>query len=511
MGWRKTINQRLGALGPTFRKDERGAVALLVALSVFAIALAAGGSVDLYRALNARGAVQEVADAAALAAAGSTAKTQGDLARVAQRYMGAHLSYSHVHGDVATSVEYVNNQEIRLTVSGEVETAFMQLVGVDTIPFEVEASTVRGTPQQVEVALVLDNTWSMSATDSKGVKKIDALKTSAKMLVEEIMVRPDSNVQVAVVPYADYVNVGTGNRGQSWLSVGPDYSTTSTPAPRTCTTHTTKTTCSQNCTTTPKTCTRYVDGVPEQYNCSTQSCGAQTCTTQNVAPYQTCTGGGNPTTTWYRWYGCVGSRVEGSHRLNDNPGKTWPGQRTTSQTCLNPIVPLTRTKATITNAINGLIVNIGNYKPLTYIPSGLMWGINVLSPGGAFTDGKAYDPENKDPRKIIVLMTDGENTLRFESGKTNGQNHTAFSANGNTQAVQYKASNDDTLALCNYAKAQNMEIFTVAFAVTDGPAKTMLNACASGTDHYFDASDSDSLQGAFRAIAKSINTVRLTR
>jgi Flp pilus assembly protein TadG len=498
-----------GASKAAFSRDDQGAVALLVGLTIFVIAAAAGGAVDLFRLNNARGEVQQVADAAALAAASSTAKTQSDLGRVAQRYMDAHLDYSHVDGRVQTSVEYVNQEEVRITVSGDVDPVFMKLAGLDEMPFRVTASTVRGTPQQVEVALVLDNTWSMSAADSKGVKKIDALKTSAKTLVEEIMVRDESNVQVAVVPYADYVNVGTGNRGQSWLSVPADYSVTSTPAPRTCTTHTTKTTCSQSCTRTPKTCTRHVDGVPESYDCSTTQCGAQTCKTETVAPYQTCTGGGSATTTWYRWYGCVGSRKEGSHRLNDTPGKTYPGTLATSQTCLNPILPLTRNKAAVTNTINSLIVNIGGYKPLTYIPAGLTWGINALSPGAPFTEGKTYDPDNRDPRKILVLMTDGENTLRFDPSQSNGRNHIGFSTNGSAAETQYKATNNDTQALCAYAKSQNMEIFTVAFAVTDGPAKAMLNACASGGDHYFDASDSDSLQSAFRAIAKSINTVRL--
>jgi hypothetical protein len=60
------------------------------------------------------------------------------------------------------------------------------------------------------------------------------------------------------------------------------------------------------------------------------------------------------------------------------------------------------------NALTTLVNNLsaeGN----TNIPMGLMWGWNTVSPNGPFADGVAYGtPKYK---KIIVLMTDGENTM----------------------------------------------------------------------------------------------------
>jgi hypothetical protein len=335
----------------------------------------------------------------------------------------------------------------------------------------------------------------MSDSDGAGSTKIAALKSSARTLVEELMRRENGNVKIGVVPYGDYVNVGTANRSQPWISVPADYSTTSA---RACTTQTTRSQCTRG---TPQTCTRSVDGVSETYDCT-----PYTCTTVNVEPYETCSGGG---TTWYRWYGCVGSRTEGIFRLNDDrPDKLYPGFLSTSQNCLTPITPLTAQKSTVTNAIQSLVVNVGGYRPQTYIPSGLIWGVNMLSPVMPLTDGAPYHSANRNPRKIMVLMTDGENTLRFDP--SNGR-HSAPSSSGNSGVQQLRATNDDTGAICTYAKAQNIEIFTVAFAVASNTAREMLEGCASGSDHYFDARDPAALRSAFASIAASINKVRLVK
>ena len=44
----------------------------------------------------------------------------------------------------------------------------------------------------------------------------------------------------------------------------------------------------------------------------------------------------------------------------------------------------------------------------TGVGEGAMWGWRVLSPGAPFTDGRAYSTKNN--TKVLVLMTDGQNT-----------------------------------------------------------------------------------------------------
>jgi hypothetical protein len=41
---------------------------------------------------------------------------------------------------------------------------------------------------------------------------------------------------------------------------------------------------------------------------------------------------------------------------------------------------------------------------------GLAWGWRVLSPSAPFTEGRPYNDPSDPVRKVIVLMTDGENT-----------------------------------------------------------------------------------------------------
>jgi len=52
---------------------------------------------------------------------------------------------------------------------------------------------------------------------------------------------------------------------------------------------------------------------------------------------------------------------------------------------------------------------------------------------------------------------------------------------------------------------------SVAFMVDDAAAKTMLETCATDSEHYFDASDPDKLLAAFSGIAQSLSQVRLAR
>jgi hypothetical protein len=132
----------------------------------------------------------------------------------------------------------------------------------------------------------------------------------------------------------------------------------------------------------------------------------------------------------------------------------------------------------------------------------MVWGINALSPGAPLTDGRAYSPT---VRKIIVLMTDGENTLRYVSS-----NGTHTSPSGSGSAAQLAQTNSDVGSLCTYAKSQNMEVYTVSLGVTSTTARNMLTSCATSAAHAHAASDSTALVAAFRRIARSINAVRLT-
>ena len=106
----------------------------------------------------------------------------------------------------------------------------------------------------------------------------------------------------------------------------------------------------------------------------------------------------------------------------------------------------------------------------------------------------------------MVLMTYGVNTMTYRPNGTRYGQHISTTAPG-----QIKQTNDDVTAICNYAKSQNIEIYTVALGVEDDASTSMLRGCASQADYFFNASDNAALAEAFDAIAASINRVRLVK
>lgn len=488
-----------------FHKQESGATIMMFAFAGVVLICVAGAVVDYGRLTKAHTSLQAATDAAALAAARLPSKDTAAMRTAANNFFVANTVGINGHDIQITNFTFQESTgTVTVETSGVLDTSLMSIAGIKTMGFSSRSAAVKEVTGTVEMALVLDNTWSMSESAGGGGSKISVLKTAAKSLVTTVLAAGGTNVKIGIVPFADYVNVGTGNRGQSWISVPADYTdtktTTTDEVKASCTTVSTKQVCTKGA---PKTCTRYTDGVPSNYDCT-----PQTCTTQPVTPYQSCTAYQPPKTTTttknYKWYGCVYTRNSGTTLLlpDQTPTTLYKGFVETSQSCLSPIVPLTTDKAALTAAIDGLVINVGSYKPATFIPDGMVWGVNVLSKAAPFSEGAAYDTANKLPRKALVLMTDGSNTRRFNSNSTHSDA---------TTTAQITKVNSDTSAVCTEAKAKKIEVFTVAFAVTDVAAKTMLQGCASGADHYYDATDAAALAAAFQAIGQSLTSLRLSQ
>lgn len=485
-----------------FIADRSGNFAIIGGLLSLPLIIAAGVAVDYSRHVASSKHLQELADITSLTLAASREQNSDKLNAMALDMIESNRDPSRLSSvEIASLV--ASADDIDLDLRGTIPATFTGILGYEYLPSVASALAERALRGNVEVALVLDNTWSMSDTDAKGKSKIETLKTAASQLVAELLKADEGAVKIGLVPYADYVNVGTEYRNESWLDVPADYTTT--PSARSCEWRNTKTVCDRQ---KPKTtCTRVVDGVSETYSCG-GGCEEGYSRTVDVEPYEVCSGGGQGTS--YSWYGCIGSRRSGDTRLHDNNSSVrYPGYLDTRIECPTPIVTLTSKKQTLVDAINEMVINRGGYyKPFTYIPAGLIWGLNVLSPDKPFNDAEAYDNRNLRPRKVAVLMTDGENTLRFNSG--NGK-HVKFNGNAANQQQQFDQTNADTVAICDYMKSKGIEIFTVAFMVEDATAKSILEGCASEPENYYDATDSDDLLAAFSGISNSLRVVRLAR
>ena len=102
-------------------------------------------------------------------------------------------------------------------------------------------------------------------------------------------------------------------------------------------------------------------------------------------------------------------------------------------------------------------------------------------------------------QRVMLLMTDGTNSLSL-SGQ--GPLHTGTSRT---------AADQLTRDLCTKIKQDNIDLYSIAFEVTDLQTKQMLQECSSGSGYFFDASDSTQLTKAFEAIAVGVSNLRISK
>jgi Flp pilus assembly protein TadG len=195
--------------------------------------------------------------------------------------------------------------------------------------------------------------------------------------------------------------------------------------------------------------------------------------------------------TLLNWSGCVGSRTAPLDLQADANGEKYPA--ITGGACPTPIAPLTNDTSMMVQEIDSMVASGG-----TYIPGGVLWGWNVLSSDAPFTEGKTA-AENKviNGRKVMVMMTDGTNTIS-----------PTYPMHDGTDAIQ---ANSNFTALCSNVKAQNIEIFTVLFEEPSPVIKSLMRDCASSPSNFFDATSGTSLISSFESIARELAGVRLTQ
>lgn len=476
---------------PDFFRDRRGNTAVMFGMFFFLLTAAMAGALDFSTVLSRRAKAQDALDAATLAVAILRPSTVEQARTAATLRLNKELgdnpdkvAIDQFQYDTATRTYYV-------TAKGSYKTFLLGVVNIKEMPYEVLSKTIQAANGTLELSLVLDNTYSMSNKLDGTKTRLDVLKTAAKNLVNTVMTDANKDyVKVAVVPYANYVNVGVANRGQTWVSVGADYT-----VPKSCKTNTTKTNCSGG---TKYPCSTNKDGIVTWGTCTKD----QVCTTVTVAPYETCSGPTN-----YKWYGCVRHQVDTKTKmaLMPDPLTAYTGALETSQQCPTAIQPLSNNKTTVTASIDGLVHSIGGYQPLTYIPGGLIWGVNTLSPPAPFKEGLAYDAKNKEPKKVIVLMTDGDNTIYTDSKGVAVSALKGEVTDATLVAPTYTVQDN----VCKYAKGKNIEIFVIGLGVTDPTALSALKSCATDAQHYFDAQSANELIQAFNIIGGKLSVVRL--
>ncbi|MBO6551041.1 MAG: pilus assembly protein, partial [Rhizobiales bacterium] len=211
------ISQNLKRLVNHFRSAEDGAVAMIYGPMAIVLFLAAGVAIDYARGYLVKKEIARALDAAVLAAGSLPVTDETAMKTLAKQYFEANLSASTKKDyDPKIKLE-IANEEISATSSADVPTILMRLAGHDTMVVN-EKSVAGRTLVNIEVALVLDNTGSMSGS------KLSSLKTAAKTLTDTLYATDGMSeyVEMALVPFAGAVNIGSLNKTASWVDVDGD-------------------------------------------------------------------------------------------------------------------------------------------------------------------------------------------------------------------------------------------------------------------------------------------------
>jgi Flp pilus assembly protein TadG len=183
------------------------------------------------------------------------------------------------------------------------------------------------------------------------------------------------------------------------------------------------------------------------------------------------------------WTGCVTDRTQ-SHDVQDTtPSVANAATLFPARTCgaLTPAMPLSWDWTALHAKIDQMTA-AGN----TNITIGLAWGWHALTANLPLTQAEAPSPELD---KVIVLLTDGQNTQNRWTTSTS-------SIDARTQAA------------CANIKAAAIRIYTVR--VIAGNA-TLLQNCASNPTMYYDVQQASQLNGVFTSIAQNLANLRIAK
>lgn len=392
--------------------NEDGNFAIMGAIAVLALVLMTGFATDTQYLVNKQQRLQSASDAIVLQAFQSGERSPAELQTIAQDYINNAFSEAERNQVQVADIRRVGD-EVRVVLAQNLENDSGFFLRRPNAAVSAEA-TASNAGEQINISLVLDTTGSMG---QRG--RIQALKRAANAFIDQLEKVDNDSFRVAIVPFAQYVNIGENNINASWV-------------------------------------------VP-------------------------------PTNNSLR--GCVGSRLGPQALRPEFAGDPFTAVTVNEgrDSCGTELLPLTRDLDSVRRKVNSL-----QTRGFTYLPAGLIWGWRTLEPSLPFTEAQATIRNGKEPRKVMIFMTDGANTVQ---------------QNGNIHQITGRATfpaNQQTTNLCNDAKASDVEIYTVALQITDTPTLNLVSNCASSMAQSFDAQNEAELVSAFEQIGRELGRLRLT-
>jgi Flp pilus assembly protein TadG len=367
-----------------------------------------GAAVDYSRATTARQVLNSAVDSAALMAARDAAKlTDAQLRTRINDWIRANL-----HGEEANSFGNATvtidrtARTVNIAANLNVQTSLIRLVGQDTVAISSSSQSSWGT-NTIELALVLDNTGSMSSSG-----KMTALKQASLDLIQimrDAATEPDQ-IRISIVPFATQVRLDAATyKDEPWMRF------------------------------------------------DLKRCVGKNCKTEETMDKAKWTASGE---------GCVADRdknydvTDGEAVIDTNP-KRFPAEWCANSS-LATVLPLTSDWTALTNKI-ATMTPVG----YTNVTIGAVWGMATLSP--ALPLGQARPAGTPRLTKNMIVLTDGNNTEnRFDDSQSTMDSRTrlacesAKSAGVRVYTVRVIDGDRDLLRACATDPSMYYEVSNAA-------------------------------------------------
>jgi Flp pilus assembly protein TadG len=488
-----------------FRRAKRANVAMIFALSLVPITVAAGAGLDLARGMLVHSQMMSALDAACLAVGATPGLNATQMQALAQKYFNANYRLDSSFGTPGAVAVVTVGQQVRVSTTDAMPTTLLSAMGMSSFNVNAQTTVVWG-QQKLWVSLVLDNTGSMTQTDSTGLSKISALKTATHSLLTLLQQAASTAgpgaVQVSIVPFARDVKVGTGYSSATWLDY-TDFLAAPPNAPNTSVGPGSSCPFSDggdgfHCQASPTNNSSKVNNVPNSGTYTGYICPSATT---HGHYYNGCwnsvsAGFGHYNHTWIAnakstWTGCVTDRAQ-DYDTTNTPSSTTNTSTLmvaeNSPSCVaEALLPLGYNWTTLSNEVDGMTAGGSTNQTI-----GLVWGWQTQTQNAPLS--APVLPANT--QQVMILLSDGLNTQDRWYG------------DGSNQATQV----DDRMALaCSHLKSAGMTIYAV-FVDLNGTQgnSTVLQNCASDASKYFDLTNSNQIIATFQAIGEGITNLRIS-
>jgi len=533
----------------SFRKYIRntsGTIVVMFAIMAPIIVGSAGMALDFAHAYLVQQRLSQAIDAAALAAT-AQATDEGTIEQKVKDFFEANYPEEKL-GATFEPIVVVEGNQVKVTGRAEYLTFFLSIIGIHEILVEAE-TTVQREVQGIEVVLVLDNTGSMATENDEGIENIEALKIASRNFISTLFENTSNpeTVKIGMVPYSNSVRIGRYGLGKNPdntvygngdvfvnLPAGISYTTSHNSSSgwygcvvehkqtnyNAAATHVAgsagqlwRTGSGTGCNTADK-CRGhgwapgsntndpydydvldnyegkwdiYMYGrvIPNGDECDDIDSGSYDYSNSRCS---NCTGsGGNCNSTYC--YCMVGT----SGNADDGPNTGCPYAY---------VMPLTSDLEALNDRIDEMRPD-GN----TLGNIGMAWGYRLISPEAPFEEGAPWD--NPYWRKVVVMMTDGDNT------ENSYYSSYWFTNKNNMSVTKFNTRFSET---CEAMKEQGIIVYTVTFNDEDEDGDPVIREntrdyyrnCASSPDQYYDAPTQEELIDVFEQISRELSNLHIT-